>query len=132
MGPKTASNSVSAGAAIMFLWISVLSVAPLLFKAFAWAGAALVTALTWKSIVFPHDWIVRRTMTGSLVAFSFDTAVLVAVAQWVSAAFVFGYVVRHRSMPATIWVAPVAVLAVALLVHLLIAAVGLAVDFDVP
>src|SRR5687767_4323079 len=111
MSPRTASNSVTIRVGILFLWISVPIALALFLRGVGWDRAAVVVALTWKSIVFPHDWMVRRTVTGSSAAFSFYSAILVAVAQWLSVAIVFGYLVRQRSIPVTIWVAPIAVIA---------------------
>jgi hypothetical protein len=129
VSPNTGSGSVSTKAGTLFLWIGVPIGLAFLLKGVGWDRAAVVTALAWKSIVFPHDWVVRRTSTGSSAAFPFDIAILVALTQWVSAAFVFGYLARKRSITTTIWVAPLVIIAVGLLVNLLMAVAGLTVEW---
>lgn len=123
---------VGARAGVLALWILIPAVAAIVLGSVGWERSALTIGLSWKGLVFPHDWLFRRTASGSTAVFSSNTALLVATVQWCLLALLFGRAVRPWSIRASVWAAPVVVLAVALLAHLLIRAFGLTYEADLP
>src|SRR5688572_32610503 len=112
MHSTNALKSMVVRAGMLAFWLVLPIVVALTVAGHGWPRAPLTIWVTWKALVFPHDWIVSRSAGGSEAIFSGSTAVLVAIGQWAVVAFAFGRLLHARSLRTVAWVAPLTIIAV--------------------
>src|SRR5687767_15420503 len=98
MHSTNALKSMVVRAGMLAFWLVLPIVVALTVAGHGWPRAPLTIWVTWKALVFPHDWIVSRSAGGSEAIFSGSTAVLVAIGQWAVVAFAFGRLLHARSL----------------------------------
>lgn len=125
----TGSRATLAGAVVLGAW----ALAPIhLLSALARLGVtvALAPLLPWLLIVYPHVWLVRRSGYAAQFVLPGLWAPSVAVLQWTLVALVFGALLRRAPLRTKLWAAPLVVVAVGLLFHLIVSAAGVTVEAD--
>jgi hypothetical protein len=94
--------------------------------------ASRFIALWWVALVFPHGSVVFQPPLRPLPVYDMAFGAIIAIVQWAVVAFVFGYLLRNRPLRTAVWLAPLVIVGIGLLSHLVFYVQGWQVRIEGP